>query len=291
MATNDFIGFASNGSANIMSQEDYAVAAEQGDGVQPGMASSKLANKIWRQGANMAAALGRITAARGYDALDNGDLDALQSSVDDAISIGTFNRMFFSQTSGTYIAPRTGVYRITLKGGGGGGGGANTAAYSGGGGGGEGGTIRFYVTLTQGESYPYVIGAGGAAGSNAASATAPAGGAGGITSFNNAYTVRGGGGGGNPNGASIGGTGGSLNGTPTGAVVEIIVGQSGADGINGRTGWAQAGAKGGGRAGTTQGGIDSVLGSGGDGGGGFGTNSGYAPKAGADGYILIEYAG
>ena len=55
MATNDFIGFASAGSANIMSQADYAAAAEQGNGVQPGMASSRLANKhggkaqIWPQ--------------------------------------------------------------------------------------------------------------------------------------------------------------------------------------------------------------------------------------------------
>lgn len=81
MATNDFIGFASNGSANIMSQADYAAAAEQGDGVQPGMASSKLANKIWRQGANMAAAIGSMIAALGYNALDNGDIAALQSSI------------------------------------------------------------------------------------------------------------------------------------------------------------------------------------------------------------------
>lgn len=291
MPTNDFIGFASAGSANIMSQADYAAAIEQGDGVQPGMASSALANKVWRQGANMAAALGRITAARGYDALDNGDLDALQSSVDDAISAGTFNRMFFSQTSGSYTAPRTGVYRVTLKGGGGGGGGANTASFFGGGGGGEGGTIRFYVTLTQGQSYPYVIGAGGAAGSNAATATAPSGSAGGITSFNNVYSVKGGGGGANQNNASIGGSGGTLNSAPSGTTVEVIPGANGADGINGRTGWYQAGATGGGKAGSTQGGVYSAYGGGGDGGGGYFANPGYEPQQGADGYILIEYAG
>lgn len=204
---------------------------------------------------------------------------------------GTFDRMFFSQTSGSYTAPYTGVYRITLKGGGGGGGGANTAAYFGGGGGGEGGTIRFYETLTQGQSYPYVIGAGGAAGTNAGSATAPGGGNGGISSFNSGYSVNGGGGGGNQNSASIGGRGGLYNGAPLGAVVERIPGQSGADGVNGGTKWGQAGAKGGGSNGTTQGGFNAQYGSGGDGGGGFGTNAGYEPKPGADGYILIEYAG
>lgn len=86
MATNDFIGFASAGSANIMSQADYAAAAEQIDGVQPGPASSALANKIWRQGANMAAALGQLIADQGLDARDNGDIAALQKAVATAMA-------------------------------------------------------------------------------------------------------------------------------------------------------------------------------------------------------------
>lgn len=81
MPTNDFIGFAAAGSANVMSQADYAAAAEQTDGVRPGPASSALANKIWRQGANMAAALGEIIKAQGLDALDNGDIAALTSNL------------------------------------------------------------------------------------------------------------------------------------------------------------------------------------------------------------------
>lgn len=221
-----------------------------------------------------------------------GYMSASDKTIVDSIpELGTFSKMFFSQTSGTYIAPRTGIYRITLKGGGGGGGGANTASFFGGGGGGEGGRIRFYVTLTQGQSYPYVIGAGGAAGSNTTTSTAPPGASGGITSFNNAYSVRGGGGGGNQNSASIGGIGGMINSAPSGATVEVIPGANGADGINGRTGWYQAGAKGGGKAGSTQGGVHSAYGGGGDGGGGYFTNAGYEPQPGADGYILIEYAG
>lgn len=85
MPTNDFIGFASAGSANIMSQADYAAAAEQTDGVQPGPASSALANKIWRQGANMAAALGRMIAAQGLNALDDGDIASLLISLTTAV--------------------------------------------------------------------------------------------------------------------------------------------------------------------------------------------------------------
>ena len=95
MPTNDFIGFASAGSANVMSQADYAAAAEQGDGVQPGPASSALANKIWRQGANMAAALGGVIAARGYDAIDDGDVVTLQSHLESALcEIGTWTPRF-----------------------------------------------------------------------------------------------------------------------------------------------------------------------------------------------------
>ena len=86
MATNDFIGFASSGSANVLSQAEFAAAAEQGTGVQPGMASSKFANKVWRQGANMAAALGRLIAERGYNASDNGDIAALKTSITKALA-------------------------------------------------------------------------------------------------------------------------------------------------------------------------------------------------------------
>ena len=71
MPTNDFIGFAAAGSANVMSQADYAAAAEQTDGVQPGPASSALANKVWRQGATMAAAIGKVISDQGQNALDS----------------------------------------------------------------------------------------------------------------------------------------------------------------------------------------------------------------------------
>lgn len=120
MATNDFIGFASNGSANVMSQADYAAASEQGVGVQPGMASSALANKIWRQGANMAAALGTITAARGYNAQDDGDIATLATNVTNALSLNKDYVLVSSETISvnantdtdilTYTFTKTGIY-------------------------------------------------------------------------------------------------------------------------------------------------------------------------------------
>lgn len=113
MPTNDFIGFASAGSANIMSQADYAAAAEQADGVQPGPASSALANKVWRQGANMAAVIGSFIASRGYDALDNGDINALLNSFDSALcETGTWTPVLKGgTTAGAFTGTFYGDYR------------------------------------------------------------------------------------------------------------------------------------------------------------------------------------
>lgn len=280
MATNDFIGFASSSSANVMSQADFAAAAEQGAGVQPGMASSKLANKAWRQGANMAAALGRITAARGYDALDNGDLDALQSSVDDAISVGTFNRIFFSQTSGSYTAPRTGVYRITIKGGGGGGGGAQTTTARSGGGGGEGAINIFYEKLTKNASYTYAIGAGGAAGASSATLSdvtnGNSGGDSTITINGTTYKALGGSGGLHSQTTARGGLGGGISST-TGYGIPGANGTSG-----GSVGWRT---QGGGNRGAI---LSEPAIYGGGGGGAVSSND---ATDGANGFICIEYAG
>lgn len=101
MATNDFIGFASSGSANIMSQADFAASAERTKGVQPGPASSKLANKIWRQGANMASALGGLIADQGYNALDNGDIVTLKTALKSSLlpETGTWTPTLLGNTT------------------------------------------------------------------------------------------------------------------------------------------------------------------------------------------------
>ena len=220
-----------------------------------------------------------------------------KKAVDGIANLGTFNKMFFSQTSGSYIAPRTGVYRITLKGGGGGGFGADNTIQWTGAGGGEGGTLVFYTQLTKNAVYPYVIGAGGAAGTNKlnASGTAGYGAAGGTTSFDSAYTVSGAGATLPAGTTTRGGAGGRTYTVPAGSTAHFIPGASGAAGLGyygnpdgtgndtlvNSLGYSVGGGHGGGF-------YDSPAVYGGGGGGGKGTTQ---PSAGGAGYILIEYAG
>lgn len=107
MPTNDFIGFATGGSANVVTQAAYAAAPEITGGMSPSsMASSKMCNKVWRQGANMAAVIGQMIADAGYNALDNGDLAALKTALYGGLSArimaafeaGTFTPEFFGGT-------------------------------------------------------------------------------------------------------------------------------------------------------------------------------------------------
>ena len=101
-------------------------------------------------------------------------------------------------SSGTYLAPVTGWYRLELRGGGGAGGAGNTTNKSyGGGGGGSGGILVDYAYLTQGESYSYIIGAGGVAKKEFASGTGGDGGETSFTTTSGKKSIAGGFGGGN----------------------------------------------------------------------------------------------
>jgi len=226
----------------------------------------------------------------------NGPASALHSPANDTAETywgriypqnGTFDRIFFSQSSGSYTAPRTGAYRITLKSGGGGGGGqsANDKNYCGGGGG-EGGTLIFYITLIKNVAYDYIIGAGGSAGDNGV-----VGGNGGLSQFiysaSQNFRINGGFGGqaGDEN-YPCGGRGGFTYSAPASSEVYVIPGSRGGTGGYMSTQWplAQGGGSGGGLTGGTP-----LPGVNGGGGGGGGNNRG--ATAGGDGYILIEYAG
>lgn len=83
---NEFIGFALAEDANVKSQTDFRQSDERQTGMQTGPADSALCNKVWRQGANMAAALGNTIASRGYNALDDGDIVTLSKSLRSALS-------------------------------------------------------------------------------------------------------------------------------------------------------------------------------------------------------------
>lgn len=86
MVRNDFLGFAINEDANVMSQDAYRQCEERWTGMKSGPADSALCSKVWRQGANMARALGHMMNTRGYDALDDGDVLTLGRNLRAALS-------------------------------------------------------------------------------------------------------------------------------------------------------------------------------------------------------------
>jgi hypothetical protein len=181
-------------------------------------------------------------------------------------------------TSGTYTAPVTGLYKITVKGGGGGGqgGGIQSSYYYGGQGGSEGGTTIAYERLKIGDTVAVVVGAGGAGGAKSTTSGGAAGSAGGNSTVEiNSVTYIGG-----------GGSGGSIDNSPGGA--GTIVGASGTRGTRGVT-VSQFGGTGGGAGGGT-----SAAGSKGGGGSGGsvhvpGTVTASDGFVGGDGFVTFEY--
>lgn len=173
----------------------------------------------------------------------------------------------------TYTAPKTGYYKITVKGGGGGGENASSgqSTYFSGGGGGEGGTTIAYEKMTAGQTAAVVIGAGGASGSVGAK-----GGDSTVTVNSNTYTGGGGGGSANP----FGGTG-TIKGAAGGGSSSRPVGISYSSTPGGEGGGAGGGV--GGAAGT--------QGGGGSGGLVLANGTLYNGAAGGDGYATIEYIG
>ncbi len=74
VAVNDFKAFATAVDANVMTQADYLAALFLSEGFQSGIAQSQQLNKVWRQGAFMAAVLAQYIAnTTGDDVLDDGD--------------------------------------------------------------------------------------------------------------------------------------------------------------------------------------------------------------------------
>jgi microcystin-dependent protein len=185
-------------------------------------------------------------------------------------------------TSGTYTAPATALYKITVKGGGGGGSGGSigTNKRIGGGSGAEGGSTIVYAHLTAGETAAVVVGAGGSGGAAGSNETVNAGTNGGDSSVTiDGTTYTGGGGGG---GTSLGSAGGS--GTITGAsgAQSVALPSGNAFGASG------AGAGGGVLTGLSTG-TDGTQGGGGHGGSATHSGTAYAGGAGGDGYCWFEY--
>ena len=179
--------------------------------------------------------------------------------------------------SGTYTAPITGLYKITVKGGGGGGGGGyyTSSVCYGGAGGGEGGTTIAYEKMTVGDTAAIVIGAGGAGGA-AQGGTGTNGGNSTVTVNSSTYTGGGGYAGGNGNGT---GGSGTIMGMPGGSILKAAIPNSLG---------AQVGSCGGGQNGGSPYVIATYGGGGAGGLGQTGSSSG-AGSAGGNGYVWFEY--
>lgn len=219
----------------------------------------------------------------------DGTVTWLVRSVKSAVQ---FNKKETFTSSGTFVAPVTGTYRITLQGGGGGGSGAGDdgTARRGGGGGGQGGYLEFYAALTSGQSYSYIIGAGGAGSASDSNTDGDDGGTTTITIGTDVYSALGGKGGRKPAGdASMGGSGGTCT---INNVISPCKGASGTSGsINTTAGIFLVGGAGGGTGGTGQTLLTytGVYGGGGHGGTYSHTNTKEAGTAGGNGYITFEY--
>jgi hypothetical protein len=177
-------------------------------------------------------------------------------------------------TSGTYTAPATGLYKITVKGGGGAGG-IPTDGYYSGGGGGEGGTTLAYANLTAGDSVTVSVGAGGTG-----AGTPSDGGDSSVTINGTTYTAGGGKKGNDMCSGGEGGTG-TIPGAPGGTGNRVL--STTADITTGGSGGGAGGGIGSFGAAPTSG----VLG-----GGGAGMGRGAVASessAGGDGYVWFEY--
>lgn len=231
-----------------------------------------LDNKIYE-------AINDVSASSTHPSADsvNWKLGTDMSAYTKTINSPMFNKRDIVTTSGTYTAPVTGWYKITVKGGGGGGAGGRNSSSSdviGGGGGGEGGTTTEYVRLTVGDIVSVVIGAGGTGG--AIGGAGSSGGDTNITINTNVY-VGGGGAGGN---GFTGGSGGS----------GTITGTAGGTGLRSTSAGSTSAGFAGGSGGGNGGGHYNAIGvQGGGGGGGIAGYNAAAGAAGGNGYAWFEY--
>lgn len=249
----------------------------------------------------------------------SGDLSISSTTIGDTVTDGTvtwtickeigtgnvplvagYNQKQTFTSSGSFTAPTTGLYKITLQGAGGGGSGSSrSSSYygpRGGGGGGAGGHLEFYEKLTAGTSYSFTIGAGGAGSAGSIStdvAQASNGGNSSIAIGANTYLCTGGGGGFGTATICAGGRGG------IGKINDITITQSApgaAGGTDSSTGSNKALVGGGGGGAVGGGGYGSYVDGGngyyGGGGGGGGSNiTSVVQKGGngGDGYITFEW--
>jgi hypothetical protein len=296
---NDFLVFAGQSGANVVTQAAYAGQTWQQAGFVAGLAPSAQLNKVWRQSSVMASVIAQfIVNNSGQPAIDDGTTATLLANLQSAVG-AVHGRAIFTAT-GSFTAPVAGIYYFSGCAGGGGGAGAlsatvtgNITGSSGGGGCGQ-AAIRTPITLTAGQVVAITPGAAGAAGA----ATGGNGGNGGNTVFGALLTLTGGSGG-------TAGTGGSTSTSWSGGAggAGFPAGGDGCDVVVTYCGPSGTGASGpfGGGGGARRGAANSSLSGNpavGYGAGGSGAGGGYAGAAtwvgsaggaGAPGVAIIDW--
>jgi hypothetical protein len=110
MATNDFLPFATGGSANVLTQAQWAALAALLNGFQSGVADSKSINKAFRQSSIMSAVLAQFIADQsGQNSVDDGTTATLEANLLAAIKNATKQTIILTDTgvANAYTAANT----------------------------------------------------------------------------------------------------------------------------------------------------------------------------------------
>ena len=85
---NDFLPFATGGSANVLSQSAYAALSAIANGYSAGVAQSAALNKTWRQASIMAAAIAQLIVDQtGQPVIDDGTIPTIKANLVSAIEV------------------------------------------------------------------------------------------------------------------------------------------------------------------------------------------------------------
>lgn len=105
--SNDFLIFAGDPSANVMSQSAYSSLASRTAGFSSGIAQSIQLNKVWRQSSLMSSMIGQfISDNSGNNATDDGTIAALESNF--ILAIQNVNFKVVHATLNLYVNSATG---------------------------------------------------------------------------------------------------------------------------------------------------------------------------------------
>ncbi len=113
MPTVDFVPFATDVDAHVITQAEYIADAFRTVGFTNGIAIAEQLNKVWRQSAFVSAALAQyVSTQTGLDTLDDGDLNAFITKLSSAIVIGSGVKPSRLITASTNLAVLLTDYRV-----------------------------------------------------------------------------------------------------------------------------------------------------------------------------------